>query len=104
MQEQLEVCDYRIAGNFRGAKIFVVFMVGGMTTNILTTNEATLPTFTCSASSYHENITNEMSSILHIHPPTFELCSFAVACPLFFYTPLTVPLIWSAKIVCSRLA
>ena len=29
--------------------------------NILPTNEATLPTFTCSASSNHENITHEMS-------------------------------------------
>ena len=39
----------------------MVFVVGGLTTNILPTNEATLPTFTCSASSYHENITHEMN-------------------------------------------
>ena len=31
-------------------------MIEGLTTNILPTNEATLPTFTCSASSNHENI------------------------------------------------
>ncbi len=36
---------------------------GGLTTNILPTNEATLPTFTCSASSNHENITHEMFNI-----------------------------------------
>ncbi len=35
---------YRIACNFRGGKILVVFVVGGLTTNILPTNEATLPT------------------------------------------------------------
>ena len=42
-----------------GGKIFVVFVVESLTTN----NEATLPTFTCSASSNHENIniTHEMS-------------------------------------------
>ncbi len=40
---------YRIAGNFRG------FVVGGLTTNILPTNEATLPTFTYNPSSNHEN-------------------------------------------------
>ena len=39
----------------------MVFVVGALTTNILPTNEATLPTFTCSASSNHENITHEMS-------------------------------------------
>ncbi len=39
----------------------MVFVVGGLTTNILPTNEATLPTFTCSASSNHENITHEVS-------------------------------------------
>ena len=39
----------------------MVFVVEGLTTNILPTNEATLPTFTCSASSNHENITHEMS-------------------------------------------
>ncbi len=42
-------------------KIFVVFVVEGLTTNILPTNEATLPTFTYIASSNHENITHEMS-------------------------------------------
>ncbi len=46
---------------FSWGKIFVVFVVGSLTTNILPTNEATLPTFTCSASSNHENITHEMS-------------------------------------------
>ncbi len=44
---------------FSWGKIFMVFVVGGLTTNILPTNEATLPTFTCSASSNHENITHE---------------------------------------------
>ena len=39
----------------------MIFVVGGLTTNILPTNEATLATFTCSASSYHENITHEIS-------------------------------------------
>ncbi len=39
----------------------MVFVVGALTTNILPTNEAT---FTCSASSYHENITHEMSQYL----------------------------------------
>ncbi len=38
-------------------KIFVVFVVEHWTTNILPMNEATLPTFTCSASSNHENKT-----------------------------------------------
>ncbi len=33
------------SGNFRGAKYFVVFVVGGLTTNILPTNEATLPPY-----------------------------------------------------------
>ncbi len=47
---------YRITGNFHG-KIFVVFVVEGLITNISPTNEATLPTFTCSN---HENITHEM--------------------------------------------
>ena len=42
--------SYRIAGNFCGANIR-----GHWSTNILPTNEATLPTFTCSASSNHEN-------------------------------------------------
>ncbi len=37
----------------------MVFVVGVQTTN--TTNEATLPTFTCSASSYHENIIHEVT-------------------------------------------
>ncbi len=27
---------------------------------------------------------------MHIHPPTFELCSFGVACPLFNYTPVVL--------------
>ncbi len=36
---------YHIACNFRGAKYScMVFVVGGLTTNILPTNEATLPT------------------------------------------------------------
>ena len=39
----------------------VVFVVEGLITNILPTNEATLPTFTCSASSNHENIIHEMT-------------------------------------------
>ncbi len=39
--------DYCIAGNFRGMKLFVVFVVGAQTTNILPMNEVTLPTFTC---------------------------------------------------------
>ncbi len=39
---------------FSWGKIFVVFVVEGLTTNILPTNEATLPTFTCSASSNHK--------------------------------------------------
>ena len=33
-----------------------VFVVEGLTTNILSTNEATLPTFTCSASNHEYNI------------------------------------------------
>ncbi len=36
-------------------------MVGGLTTNILPTNEATLPAFTYNPSSNHENIIHEMS-------------------------------------------
>ncbi len=39
----------------------MVFVVGGLTTNILPTNEATLPTFTYNPSSNHEHITHEMS-------------------------------------------
>ena len=50
-------------GNFRGGKIFMVFVVEGLTTNILPTNEATLLTFTCSASSNNENITHESLNI-----------------------------------------
>ncbi len=42
--------EHRIAGNFHGAKLFVVFVIEHWTTNILPTNEATVPTFTCSAS------------------------------------------------------
>ncbi len=39
--------------NFRGANIRGFRgWIGGLTTNILPTNEATLPTFTCSASSH----------------------------------------------------
>ncbi len=41
----------------------MIFVVGGLTTSILPTNEATLPTFTCSASSNHENITHESLNI-----------------------------------------
>ncbi len=50
----------------------MVFVVGGLTTNILPTNEATLPTFTCSAGSYHENIIHEVTkycSTTNILPP-----------------------------------
>ncbi len=36
-------------------------MVEGLTTNILPTNEMTLSTFTCSASSNHQNIIHEMT-------------------------------------------
>ena len=39
----------------------MVFVVGGLTTNILPTDEATLPTFTCSASSNHEIIIHKMT-------------------------------------------
>ncbi len=39
----------------------MVFVVGGLTTNILPTNEATLSTFTYNPSSNHENIIHEMS-------------------------------------------
>ncbi len=39
----------------------MVFVVESLTTNILSTNEATLPTFTCSASSNHENIIHEIN-------------------------------------------
>ena len=46
---------YRIAGNFRGAKYS--WFSTSWTTNILPTNKATLLTFTCSASSNHENKT-----------------------------------------------
>ncbi len=49
-----------IAGNLRegGGKIFVI---ESLSTNILPTNEATLPTFTCSASSNHDinNLPNQ---------------------------------------------
>ena len=38
-------------------------MVEALTTNILPTNEATLPTFTCSASSNHENSIHEVTKI-----------------------------------------
>ena len=30
-------------------------------------------------------------TVMHIHPPTFEVCSMGVAWPLFFYTPLVIP-------------
>ena len=39
----------------------MVFVVVGLIMNVLPTNEATLPTFTCSVSSNHENITHEMT-------------------------------------------
>ena len=39
----------------------MVFAVEGLTTNIVPTNEATLPNFACSASSNHENIIHEMT-------------------------------------------
>ncbi len=51
---------YRIAGNFLETK-YSWFSFEALTTNILPTNEATLTTFTCSASSNHENIIHEMS-------------------------------------------
>ncbi len=38
----------------------MIFVVGALTTNILPVNEATLATFTCSASSNHKNI-NEVT-------------------------------------------
>ncbi len=44
---------YITAGNFLGAKYSWFFVVEALTTNILPTNEATLPTFTCSGSSNH---------------------------------------------------
>ncbi len=44
------------AWDFRGGEIFVVFVVEHWTTN-----EATLPTFTCSASSNHEYINHELT-------------------------------------------
>ncbi len=48
---------YRIVGNFHGEKYsWVLCVVEHWSTNILTTNEATLPTFTCSASNNHEYI------------------------------------------------
>ena len=43
-----------IAGKCSWRKIFMFFVVEHWTTNILTTKEATLTTFTCSASSNHE--------------------------------------------------
>ncbi len=65
MENRAAVCIdlakyYRIAGIFVG-EIFVVFVVEHWTTNILPTNEATLPTFTCSASSNHENKNHELT-------------------------------------------
>ncbi len=39
----------------------MVFVVEHWTTNILPTNEATLPTFTCSASSNHENKNHKLT-------------------------------------------
>ncbi len=60
---------YCIEGNFRVAKYSWVFVVEGLTTNILPTNEATLLTFTCSASSNHQNITHEMSQYNYIAKP-----------------------------------
>ncbi len=48
------IASYTVQQVIFGGKIFVVFVVEHWTTNILTTNEATLPTFTCSASSNHE--------------------------------------------------
>ena len=39
----------------------MVFVVRAQITNILPTNEVTLPTFTCSASSNHENIIHEVT-------------------------------------------
>ncbi len=67
MQIKLKVWStYCTEGNFR--KIFVVFVVEGLTTNILPTNEVTLLTSTCSASSNHEHITHENNvSILLNH-------------------------------------
>ena len=54
-------------------KIFVVFVVEHWTTtNILPTNEAILPTFTCSASSNHEKIIHEVTkycSTTNVLPP-----------------------------------
>ena len=55
--DHIIILVYRIEGNLWGK----IFVVEGLTTNILPTNEATLLTFTCSASSNHENITHEMS-------------------------------------------
>ncbi len=42
-------------------KIFVVFVVEHWTTNISPMNEATLPTFTCSASSHHEYLNHKLN-------------------------------------------
>ncbi len=50
---------YRIAGNFCGAKHL---WFEHWTTNILPTNEATLPTFTCSASSNQEYKNYELTN------------------------------------------
>ncbi len=49
----------------------MVFVVEGLTTNILPTNEATLPTFTCSASSNHENIIHEVTKLILLNHEYF---------------------------------
>ena len=58
--------NYRIAGNFCGAKYFVI-VIEHWTTNILPTNEATLPTFTCSASSNYENKNHKLTRYNYIN-------------------------------------
>ncbi len=50
----------------------MVFVVEGLTTNILPTNEATLTAFTHSAISNHENIIHKMSTNI-LSPENYPL-------------------------------
>ena len=71
---------YRIVGNFRGGG-----EIYGWTTNILPTNEATLTTFTCSASSNHKNKIDELTKIVllnheYFSPPSPKITAIRYLC------------------------
>ena len=54
----------------------MVFVVEHWTTNILPTNKTTLPTFTCSASSNHENKNHELTNIFFFSNHRFTVDHF----------------------------